>query len=73
MDIILNFAARGRCDSDLLVIFKLLASVVNLIRIFVPVLLILFGTLDLANKKSYLCCGSLFSSNFSYFCYELRC
>lgn len=48
MDIILNFAARGRCDSDLLVIFKLLASVVNLIRIFVPILLILFGTLDLA-------------------------
>ena len=43
---LLNFLAK--CDSDLLVIFRLLASVVNLIKIFVPVLLILFGTLDLA-------------------------
>ncbi len=42
----LNFLAG--CNADLLVIFKLLANVINLIKIFVPILLILFGTLDLA-------------------------
>ena len=35
-------------QSGLMIVFRLLRSVVDLIKIFVPILLILFGTLDLA-------------------------
>ena len=42
---ILNFLS---CDKDLLIIYKLLINVADMVKIFVPILLILFGTIDLA-------------------------
>ena len=43
-----NLVFFAACDKDLVIIFRLLYGVINLIKIFVPVLLILFGTIDLA-------------------------
>ncbi len=48
MEILTFLAGCPAKYSHLIPVFSILKSVVNLIKIFVPILLILFGTLDLA-------------------------
>ena len=45
---LLVFLAAVKCSKELKTVLGLLVGVINLIKFFVPVLLILFGTLDLA-------------------------